>query len=261
MARQLTYPQPNPIILSQISPPSLPHSTTNTMAKTGSVIKTPTTSLTSRKQATLASFFGNNKTKTSNIKSPKSENSHTQTPPPAPAALHEHEHELVDTDDEYGHERKSIVRKLSPVTENKENVLMSNEDSEYDVEDAEDELVKDDKKRKPDSDLNAIPKQKKSKASICAIMTDVDKLRSKAREEYNWTVEVEPSVNLKGAVEVPYGAVTSAFVKCESITSRLAIQDVVTDLLRCALVLCKDDKKAGQMEDQVVSVVYLCCNR
>ena len=210
--------------------------------------KSPTTA--PRKQATLATFFGSNQKLSS-----KSETSQTLSK------------DLVDTDDEIEQTASTVIAKkpvpkVSPAAEkeNKDDKSTSEEVKDDAKEDvfmkASDDYVSS-QKRKVGSNSSTKDDEILKPKKLKSILKAYDELVQKANESYNWALEDSG----KSGVEVPYRAVTAAFSKCESITSRLAIQEIVTDLLRCALVLCNNEDKSGHMEDQVASVVYLCCNR
>ena len=91
---------------------------------------------------------------------------------------------------------------------------------------------------------------KNGKSDSKAVKSDED-LAKVAKERYNWDCTEIPN-------DVPYCAITSAFNQCEAITSRLAIQEIITTIILCAIKLLEGDDINKQ--SQISSLVYLCCN-
>ena len=125
------------------------------------------------------------------------------------------------------------------------------------------------KKRKSDKGNDTKSNKKKKKQTLLETpkktetKSEYEELVEKAKEKYKWDVTNRTSISKDSKIDMPYCAITAAFAKCESITSRLEIQEVIKDLIRCVLVLCEskgsgDDEK---IKDDVSTLVYLCCNR
>eukprot|EP00814_Leptocylindrus_danicus_P006390 CAMPEP_0116016860 /NCGR_PEP_ID=MMETSP0321-20121206/7720_1 /TAXON_ID=163516 /ORGANISM="Leptocylindrus danicus var. danicus, Strain B650" /LENGTH=883 /DNA_ID=CAMNT_0003486975 /DNA_START=75 /DNA_END=2726 /DNA_ORIENTATION=- len=85
------------------------------------------------------------------------------------------------------------------------------------------------------------PSSTKSSSGSSINSTKESELISHAETNLSWT---------KGK-PVPYSAITEAFAAAEAITSRLAIQEIMTKLFRSALLL---------KPEEVICLVYLCSN-
>lgn len=180
-------------------------------------------------------------------------------------------------DDDSDSDEEEVEDEEMSEEEEEEAVIESESDDEGDDDESLDDLEKeepdatftttDEKKRKKDDD-SSDPEEASSSATTKRVKSANPKPSAKSKKKgskdndtpiINSTKDSElishaesSKLSWTKGKPVPYTAIAEAFTAAEAISSRLAIQEIITKLFRTALLL---------KPEEVICLAYLCSNR